>query len=222
MTESDVAADVSRGASELALIHAAERLFAEHGIAGVPLRQINQAANQKNISAAHYYFGSREGLVRAVLDNRWPALDRRRRERLQAAGGPRDLRFYVELMITSMAEELAPRPEGNHYLRFIQQYERNKGDYFVRTVSAAGFEIWDHIEAIIYYIPDAVRRMRMRYLLNMVLGVLAMAEQQLETGALTYAEVPLMTTNLIDMVTAGLAAPLSSATLDVLREAPAC
>jgi len=221
MSTSAASPDSDRGASELALIFAAERLFAEHGIAGVSLRQINQAANQKNISAAHYHFGSREGLVYAVLNHRWPNLDRKRRAILDRADGRNDLRFYVQALIDTLAEELQPRPEGNHFLRFVQQYEVSMGFYeFARSISPAGVEIYDRIEALIYYLPEPVRKIRMRYLINLVHGVLATAEQQLESGELGFADVALLSSNLTDMVTAGLAAPLSSETIDELRGGP--
>jgi len=206
-----------RGSSELALIYAAERLFAEQGIAGVSLRQINQAANQKNISAAHYHFGSRDGLVYAVLEHRWLDLDFRRRQLLDAEGGDRNLRFYVEVMIVTLADELKPRPEGNHYLRFIQQYERYGDSYaLARSLSPAGVEIYDRIEANLADLPAAIRTIRMRYLINVVHGVLAMAEHQLNTGELNSDGVPLIASNLVDMVTAALSAPPSRQTTGML------
>lgn len=204
-------------ASELALIYAAERLFAEHGIAAVPLRQINQAANQKNISAAHYHFGSRDGLILAVLEHRWLDLDRRRQVLLADESRTRDLRYCVEAMIVTLADELKPRAEGNHYLRFIQQYERYKGGQaLARSMSPAGVEIYRRIEASIAYLPAAVRDVRMRYLVNIVHGVLAAAEHELGTGELGFGDVPLITANLVDMVAAALSAPLSLDTMAML------
>lgn len=207
-------------ASELALIYAAERLFAENGIAGVALRQINQAANQKNISAAHYHFGSREGLILAVLEHRWLDLDRRRQALLEDESRPRDLRYYVEAMIVTLADELKPRPEGNHYLQFIQQYERYKGGKaLARSMSPAGVEIYDRIEANIAYLPAATRKVRMRYLVNLVHGVLATAEHELGLGELQFEDVPMIASNLVDMVVAALSAPLSLDTMAMLDKA---
>lgn len=211
-----------RLSSELALIYAAERLFAEHGIAGVSLRQINQAAQQKNISAAHYHFGSRDRLVYAVLEHRWRDLDCRRRRLLDAEAGARDLRFYLEVMIATLADELKPRAEGNHYLRFIQQYERYHDGYaLARSLSPAGVEIYDRIEANLAALPAAIRAMRMRYLINVVHGVLAMAEHQLDTGELAHEDLPLITSNLIDMVTGALSALPSAPTAAMLAGNPA-
>lgn len=206
----------------MALIHAAERLFAQHGIAGVSLRQINQAANQKNISAAHYHFGSREGLAAAVLEHRWLGLDRRRYDRMAASAGARDLRFYVEVLVGTLAEELEPRPEGNHYLRFVHQYEHFRtaefggGQQAARDMSPVGVAIYARIEALIAHVPEEVRAIRMRYLVNVVHGVLATAERQIEVGELDHAGVPLIVSNLVDMTAAALAAPASPGTAAML------
>ncbi|RKY16350.1 MAG: TetR/AcrR family transcriptional regulator [Planctomycetota bacterium] len=51
------------------LLDAAEELFAEQGIAPVSLRAITARAGA-NLAAVNYHFGSRDGLVRAVLARR--------------------------------------------------------------------------------------------------------------------------------------------------------
>jgi len=207
----------ARSPAELALIYAAERLFAEHGIAAVSLRQINQAARQKNISAAHYHFGSRDGLVLAVLEHRWLDLDRRRQVRLDAAGENRDMRFYVNLLIETLAQELDPRPEGNHYIRFLWQYESYRsGQELARSMSPAGVEVYERIGAAIAHLPEPIRAVRMRYLVNIIHGVLAAAEHQLETGQLVFSDVPLLVSNLVDMVTAAMSASPSDETCTLI------
>jgi AcrR family transcriptional regulator len=50
------------------ILEAAERLFAHKGINAVSLNEINKAAGQKNTSALHYHFGSREALIDAIVD----------------------------------------------------------------------------------------------------------------------------------------------------------
>jgi AcrR family transcriptional regulator len=207
----------SAAGGETALILAAERLFAEQGIGAVALRHVNQAANQRNMSAAHYHFGSREGLVRAVLMYRWPGLDGRREAMLANRPGPRDLRFYLEAFILPLIEELMPREEGNYYLRFMQQYARFRGDYtFARQFSPAGVAIYDHLERLISYIPAEVRRMRIGNLINMIHAVLAIAEERLCKQELFPGEVGLIASNLIDMIAAALTAPLSADTLGLV------
>lgn len=205
------------GAGETALIVAAERLFAERGVEGVSLRQVNQAANQKNTAAAHYHFGSRDGLVTAVLMYRLPALDARRGELLGRRSGQKDLRFYLEAFIAPLAEQLSPREEGNFYIRFIQQYERYRGDYeFVRQISPHGVEIYAGLERLLYYLPDAVRRFRIGSLINVIHSILAAAEERLGRGELAHDEVELVVANMLDMIEGGLTAPLSVETVDRL------
>ena len=49
------------------ILDAAEELFAEKGIAATSVRVLTQAAGV-NLAAVHYHFGSKEGLVDAVLE----------------------------------------------------------------------------------------------------------------------------------------------------------
>lgn len=73
----------------LALIEAAERLFGQHGIESVSLRQIRLEACAGNNSAITYHFKTREDLVRAIWEYRLPTLDKARRallDRLHAEG----------------------------------------------------------------------------------------------------------------------------------------
>lgn len=215
--DKDGAGRQARNSSELALIYAAERLFAENGIAGVSLRSINQAANQKNISAAHYHFGSREGLIEAVLEHRVLDLDERRQALLAKLGSSCELRRCVEALVVTLADELGPRPEGNYYLRFVQQYERYKGaQAFARARSPAGVEIYRRVDRAIGYLPRPVRELRLRYLVNIMHGVLATAERELANDTLDRKDVPLITSDLVDMITAALAAPLADSTMTLL------
>ena len=205
------------GSGEVALILAAERLFAERGIEAVALRHVNQAANQKNMSAAHYHFGSREGLIRAVLMYRWPELDRRRGELLSRETDDKDIRFYLEAFIKPLIEQLKPREEGNYYIRFMQQYERYTEDYeFAKEMTPASVEIYDNLERLIGYIPLDVRRLRIGYLINMIHSVLAVAEERLGNQEISHSEIELIAANTIDMVASALTAPLSAETLRLL------
>lgn len=51
------------------LLEAAEKLFAEKGYAGIGIREISAAA-EVNSSAVSYYFQSKQGLYRAVLESK--------------------------------------------------------------------------------------------------------------------------------------------------------
>ena len=65
------------------LILAAERLFGQHGIDNVSLRQIVAAADQANNYAVQHHFGSKEGLVAAIFTIRMADLDTARNQALK-------------------------------------------------------------------------------------------------------------------------------------------
>lgn len=93
------------------ILSAAERLFAERGLGRVSLNEINAAARQRNTSAVHYHFKSREQLVQAVLDRHVGQIDERRRgllEELDRAGDA-DLAALVRVLVEPLAEKLDHR-----------------------------------------------------------------------------------------------------------------
>jgi AcrR family transcriptional regulator len=207
---------------EIALILAAERIFAEQGIKAVPLRRINQAANQKNMSATHYHFGSRDGLVRAVLKHRLPDLDRRRGALLAGSAESKGLHFYLNAFVGPLIQELLPKPEGNYFIRFMQQYERYRADYaLVRELTPQSVALYDNVERLIGYLPETVRQMRIGYLINIVHSVLATVEERLGKEEGLGAQIPLIAANLIDMVANALTAPLSAETIELLSRTSA-
>lgn len=55
--------------TERRLLLAAEHLFAEHGVDGVSLRAVMAEAGT-NVASVHYYFGSKDGLLDAVVRSR--------------------------------------------------------------------------------------------------------------------------------------------------------
>jgi AcrR family transcriptional regulator len=63
------------------ILDAAERLFATDGFAGTSLRAVTREADV-NLAAVHYHFGSKEDLLRAVLDRVVVPINRERLERL--------------------------------------------------------------------------------------------------------------------------------------------
>ena len=87
------------------LLDTAEQLFAARGIATVSLNEITSAAGQRNASALQYHFGSRDGLLSAILGRHIPALVERRRQLLvQARAIPDDARVAAEAFVRPLAE----------------------------------------------------------------------------------------------------------------------
>ena len=70
-------------ATQAALMQAAEKLIAQHGIENVSIRNIVIAAGQKNESALQYHFNNLQGLLNAIHGSRG-AQTRAKREALMA------------------------------------------------------------------------------------------------------------------------------------------
>ncbi len=104
------------------LIRAGERLFAERGVHQVRLREINALAGQKNRSAVHYHFGSREGLVEAILSAHQTAMDQEvgpALDVLVARGNP-TVRDIVAIWVQALSGQLSER-SGRDFLRIVPQ-----------------------------------------------------------------------------------------------------
>jgi len=85
------------------ILDAAEHAFGELGFAGTSLRQIVKSA-RVNLATVYYYFGSKEGLMEAVLKRRFGPLRAEHLEGLraaEAAAGGRPLRVeqILEMML---------------------------------------------------------------------------------------------------------------------------
>lgn len=104
------------------LIQVAERLYAEHGVEGVSLRQISARAGASNNSAVQYHFGTREGLIDAIFEYRLPDIHERRRL-LIAQVRPQDLRSWVECFVRPALEQ--GEREDSHYLGFVAQMQQH-------------------------------------------------------------------------------------------------
>ncbi|MFI1912046.1 TetR family transcriptional regulator [Nocardia sp. NPDC020380] len=111
----------SPDARELILL-AGERAIAERG-PDVALRDIAVAAGQRNNSAVHYHFGSRDGLIAAILERHQPALESQRTALLaehEASGRPDSVAALIGILVRPMFD--VPYTEGStHYARFLEQ-----------------------------------------------------------------------------------------------------
>jgi len=123
-SESAAVARNARGdAVRASLLDVAERMFAEKGIDAVSLNSIARHANQLNASVMQYYFGSKTGLIDALLERRMAELNRRRYELLDDVDlqhPARALRQIAEAMVLPFAEHLSVEG-GSSYLRFVAQ-----------------------------------------------------------------------------------------------------
>ena len=102
-------------------MEAAERLFAERGLADVSSRQIAEAAGQGNVTAVSYHFGDRTGLVRAIMARHGEQADVFRRRHLDAVSGSTDIRDWVGCLVRPVTERLEALGTPSWNARFTVQ-----------------------------------------------------------------------------------------------------
>lgn len=107
-------------ATRAKLIAIAECLFAQRGIEGVSLNDINKAAGQRNKNATHYHFGNKDGLLQAILEKHQPQISTRCNQLLDAMQehGEATLAQVVHAMTQPLIEKLFDEDGGRHFLRF--------------------------------------------------------------------------------------------------------
>jgi AcrR family transcriptional regulator len=103
------------------LLDAAARTFAEQGVRTASMVEITRRAGQRNSGALHYHFGSREGVLCAVLAEHAEFLATREGELLAAAqAGPKDdVAAVVEAVVRPAAELAESGWRGRSFLLIL-------------------------------------------------------------------------------------------------------
>lgn len=108
--------------TRLALMRAAEQLFAQQGVDRVSLREIAIAAGQRNVSAATYHFGSKRELIEAILERHslpiqetWrPVLEQSKVEQVS-------LHHLLELVVRPLVTKVDDPDGGRCYLELCAE-----------------------------------------------------------------------------------------------------
>lgn len=193
------------------LMTTAERLFAMNGVAGVTLREIQEGAGQSNASVVTYHFGSKEGLVRALLQFRYQAVNARRAELLlnaQREGVHDDPRAAVLIIVKPLVESIQA---GEMFVPFLARLvgdTRTLAHYLPedRTIDALGEMLpnWS-IE-----LPERAMLGRQVQLYSSVLNLLG--EHARSRHRISEAQL----SNYIDVWVGMLTAPISDATRSLM------
>jgi len=95
--------------------------MADRGIGAVSLSEVQAAAGQRNKSAAQYHFGTRDGLISAILETRTKPINEQRLrmlDRLAAEGRDRDLRELARVLVEPLVDSTVAR-HGTSYARSL-------------------------------------------------------------------------------------------------------
>jgi TetR/AcrR family transcriptional regulator len=146
------------------LIEAATPLFAERGYNGVGVRELANAAGM-NISMISYYFGGKEGLYAAILNEQFAALKRVTEIKEMDADPLQKFELYVRATV-------ARYRKNPHLLRFYTSELTNPTPCFETVVKPA---IRGVVQILIETFSEGLSHERFREGLNPTDTVLALA-----------------------------------------------
>lgn len=153
-------------ATKLQLIKAAEKLFAEKGIANVTLAEINLASGQKNRSALQYHFGGKQQLLEVISHKHLALIDIERNKMLDQLQGASTLRSrdVAAAVVQPLANRLFDADGGIEFIRITAQLI-NSGDFDLLHVS--NFEdnpfakrMWSFVQQVTPQYPPQVQLSR--------------------------------------------------------------
>jgi AcrR family transcriptional regulator len=170
--------NASGESTRVMLMEVAERLFATRGIEAVTLREIQEAAGQSNTSVIRYHFGSRDGLIGALIAHRQSRLGVLRQEmlaRMREEGKEADPRAVVWLLARPLADSIRAGEMYAPFLGRLAEDPRARSDLWPEHLD----EDWTHekVEKIVAValqdLPERVRRGRTFQLYISLINVLA-------------------------------------------------
>ncbi|MBL7502698.1 TetR/AcrR family transcriptional regulator [Frankia sp. CNm7] len=195
------------------LLETAERLFAEHGIATVPLRDVAVAAGQRNNTAVQYYFGDRESLLREITSYRAEASEASRAEALAgllAGDGMSCVHDLVRSFVRSLARHVT---DGNHYLAFLSRYIVEYGGY-IGLEGAVSPTTIETFRGLLYELLPSFERLVLdeRWMVLMTTTVHTLSRYQTAMRAGTQPlPFPELVDDLVEFLAGGLQAPCRQA-----------
>tara|TARA_Y100001951_G_scaffold16759_2_gene11897 strand:+ start:34334 stop:34987 length:654 start_codon:yes stop_codon:yes gene_type:complete len=161
-------------------------LFAERGVDGVTVREIAMAAGQKNHSAVGYHFGSKEGLVKALILDGAVAIDKRRNamiDDIEARGGPENIREVVQALIYPSVSLDKDSLATDHYVRFVTMLSMTHRELFMDTLenrwNSGYLRCLEHLRKLMPEMSPASKNQRFVFMGGLLGSVLAMRERAL-------------------------------------------
>jgi AcrR family transcriptional regulator len=211
------------------LIEAAERLFAEHGIDAVSLREINRASGARNAIAVQYHFSDRAGVVRAILDKHMPDVEARRHAMLDQYEAEREadpdgeaqevreaqIRTLASALVRPLAAKLADADGGPAFLQIYADLLNRPNPHMTPSAfepESDSFQRWRRL--IKPLVDETAVRLHRRF--TSLLHAAVELGRRARSGP--HTDDRLFTSWLIDVVAAILAAPVSPETRRLTRE----
>lgn len=166
---------------------AALKLFSSRGIDGVSVRDIVTEAGLKNGASLHYYFGSKDGLLRALVIDGARHSDGARAlalADLEARGGPKSVLEVVRLLIdVETGLYGGGAGEGFGHMRFVVAMQINHRRLFSETLreveNRAYLRCLAHIRRLLPQVAEPVLNQRLILMYMMLCTALGSREASL-------------------------------------------
>ena len=197
------------------LLDSAARAFARDGVFNASLIDITRQAGQRNRTALSYHFGSRDGILCAVIDRHALFLARREGELLDDARRATGLEPVVEALVRPAAELADSGWRGRCCLLIIAeltgedrtQYSDELQEVLART---GGNEVFALLVERTGVLTDALRTERFSLMVMFILRAIAdrarLLERRTRHGRPQLDHEPFVR-NLVAMAAAAMAAP---------------
>jgi len=161
---------------------AARKLFAEHGLEAVTVRQIVAAAGAKNGGSLNYYFKSKDGLIQEIINDLFSDLSKvwlDEFHELSKKGGPTSVREIVDIIVRApnVDNYRDPSPTANRFLAGVLFMRRKELTSFLRKMNFHVFRhLLEQIAMLRPDIPQPVMRQRLIFFAWYVVSVQATLE----------------------------------------------
>jgi len=165
------------------LLDKAEELFAERGVAGTSIRELSRAAGV-NVAAVNYHFGSKEGLVRAVLQRRLRPINQKRLKALKRLlkrdqqMNPLSVAEVVRAFALPAFEGLRKDPSSaRNFLAFlgraIMEPDPQVVEIFLKEMEPVLILLWQALKAALPGLGEERLFWRMQFLLGAMVRALS-------------------------------------------------
>lgn len=204
-------------ATQELILDTAERLFAENGIYTVSNRQIAEAAGQGNTAVVGYHFGSRNDLIRALVNRFHLGIEPLREQMLEEISGSTNIRDWLDCQVVPITSRFDALGSPTWFARFGAQLMT---DPELRNLlfeeswreSPSLQQTLDGVLKCLPYLPVQVQPERTDCAAFLIIQMCAQRERALADGSTlirsTWAE---MATGLVDLLVGMWTAPVTPA-----------
>jgi AcrR family transcriptional regulator len=180
-----------------AILVAAERLYAEHGMFAVSNRQVSEAAGQGNNAAVGYHFGTKADLVRAIEHRHLGPVEELRDHmvaKLLKSPGAVTMRDWVACLVRPLTDHLDELGNPTWYARFAAQAMTDPAYYNIVVRGALSspslVQVVDGINSCLPDLPAEVRFERNIMARNLLMHTCADLERALAAGGAVNGSMP--------------------------------